>query len=102
MAIIQMIWKKVIAIIAILVISLSLYAVRDARTQSDVSEFPQPEVINSENGVLETSLEVKLAFNTVEDPVTGEIREIETPTYEGTLTGPTLRVKPGDNMLIYW
>jgi len=100
MAIIQMIWKKVIAIIAILVISLVLYAVRDARTQSDVSEFPQPEVINSENGVLETSLEVKLAFNTVEDPVTGEIREIETPTYEGTLTGPTLRVKPGDNMLI--
>lgn len=100
MAIVQRNWKKVIAVIAILVIFLVLYAVRNVRTQTDISEFPQPEVINSENGVLDTSLEVKLAFNTVQDPVTAEIREIETPTYEGTLTGPTLRVKPGDHMLI--
>ncbi len=60
----------------------------------------QPEVRQSASGVLSTTLEVILATNTVLDVDTGLVKLVETPTYEGRLTGPTLRVIPGDRLQI--
>jgi FtsP/CotA-like multicopper oxidase with cupredoxin domain len=62
----------------------------------DGPAFPQPEVRRSAKGILRTTLHARLAVNRVQDPTTGDTRAIETPTYEGTIPGPTLRVKPGD------
>jgi FtsP/CotA-like multicopper oxidase with cupredoxin domain len=60
----------------------------------------QPEVRQSVNGVLSTTLEVLIATNTVLDVDSGLQKEIETTTYEGRLIGPTLRVSPGDRLKI--
>jgi len=100
MAVVERNWKKLIALITILVVGIVVYAATNVISQTEISEFPQPKEVKSENGVLDTSLEVKISPNTVTDSVSGVVREINTPTYEGTLTGPTLRVKPGDTMLI--
>ncbi|MBI2486698.1 MAG: multicopper oxidase domain-containing protein [Deltaproteobacteria bacterium] len=64
------------------------------------SSFPQPEVKKSSKGVLQTTLEAKKSKNVIKYAATGENIEVETPTYEGRLTGPTLRVKPGDTIQI--
>jgi FtsP/CotA-like multicopper oxidase with cupredoxin domain len=60
--------------------------------------FPQPQVRRSSHGVLQTTLQAAIVRNLVQDPTTGETRAIETPTYEGTIPGPTLRLKPGDTL----
>ena len=60
--------------------------------------FPQPQVRQSSHGALQTTLHAAIARNLVQDPTTGETRAIETPTYEGTIPGPTLRLKPGDTL----
>jgi FtsP/CotA-like multicopper oxidase with cupredoxin domain len=60
--------------------------------------FPQPEERRSRNGVLRTSLEALIATNFIENSETGEIDEVNTPTYEGSLIGPTLRITPGDSI----
>ena len=60
--------------------------------------FPQPQVHQSSSGVLSLTLQATIGGNLVRDPTTGETRVIETPTYNGTLPGPTLRAKPGDVM----
>ena len=60
--------------------------------------FPQPQVRQSSHGVLQTTLQAAIARNLVQDLTTGETRAIETPTYEGTIPGPTLRLKPGDTL----
>ncbi len=69
--------------------------------RSELEEFVfQPEVRQSANGVLSTTLEVTISTNSVVDVDTGLQKVIETPTYEGRLIGPTLRVKPGDRLAI--
>jgi len=84
-----------------LLIVLSVFQIGGCNeNNTDKDKFPQPEVRKSQNGILRTNIEVALATNQVQDPSTGEIKTINTPTYEGGLTGPTLRVKPGDTMLI--
>ena len=60
--------------------------------------FPQPQVRQSSHGTLQTTLQAAIARNLVQDLTTGETRLIETPTYEGTIPGPTLRLKPGDTL----
>jgi FtsP/CotA-like multicopper oxidase with cupredoxin domain len=60
----------------------------------------QPEVRQSANGALSTTLEIQLATNTVLDVDSGLQKDIETATYEGRLIGPTLRVRPGDRLEI--
>jgi FtsP/CotA-like multicopper oxidase with cupredoxin domain len=60
--------------------------------------FPQPVVHQSSSGILSLTLRTAIAPNVVTDPTTGETRSIETPTYNGTIPGPTIRVKPGDTM----
>ncbi len=56
--------------------------------------FVQPPVLRAVNGVLETTLNVTLATNTVGGaPVT--LR-----SYNGQLTGPTLRIKQGEKLRV--
>jgi len=62
--------------------------------------FPQPPEINSRNGVLKTDLETIIATNFIENSETGELDQVTTPTYNGALIGPTLRMKPGDKLRI--
>lgn len=64
------------------------------------SSFPQPQVRMSSNGVLNTSLHLQIASNTILNPVTNSDDVIESPTYEGTIPGPTLIVHPGDELKI--
>jgi len=93
--------KKLISITC-LVILIFLVAVtilegcEDGSSQPD--KFPQPEERKSVNGVLRTILEAFMATNFIENSETGEMDMIVTPTYEGGLIGPTLRVKPGDTI----
>ena len=56
--------------------------------------FSEPQVIQSRNGVLETTLQLCLTKSRVAG------REIETGTYNGQLPGPTLRIKAGDTLKI--
>jgi len=60
--------------------------------------FPQPDERHSRNGVLKTTLEALIATNFIENSETGKIDEVNTPTYEGSLIGPTLRITPGDSI----
>lgn len=54
----------------------------------------EPPVRTSANLLLETVLEAKVV------PVVIAGRTVNTGVYEGTFPGPTLRVKPGDRMLV--
>lgn len=72
----------------------------DDDDDEDQRRFPQPEVRTSKHGVLRTTLEASIATNWIRDPVSGERQTVKTPTYEERLTGPTLRVKPGDTIEI--
>ncbi|MGO9450896.1 MAG: multicopper oxidase family protein [Candidatus Binataceae bacterium] len=65
-----------------------------------VSSFPQPQVRRSSGGKLQTTLHAVVAENMMVDGFSGEHRVINTPTYEGSIPGPTLSVKPGDKLLI--
>ena len=67
---------------------------------NSVDGFPQPPEVRSKNGVLKTTLETLIATNFIEDSETGEIEQINTPTYNGGLIGPTLRIHPGDSIEI--
>ena len=80
MAVVERSWKKLIALITIFVVAIVVYAATNVISQTEISEFPQPKEIKSENGLLDTSLEVKITPNTIADPVSGEVREINTPT----------------------
>ncbi len=60
--------------------------------------FPQPAVFRSSGGLLSVRLHAMLAGNFIRDAATGDTRLVNTPTYNGTLPGPTLRVRPGDRL----
>jgi FtsP/CotA-like multicopper oxidase with cupredoxin domain len=62
--------------------------------------FPQPEVRESMGGTLTTTLHVGIADNMLVDQFSGAQRLVHTPTYEGTIPGPTLSVQPGDTLSI--
>jgi FtsP/CotA-like multicopper oxidase with cupredoxin domain len=62
--------------------------------------FPLPEARESSGGVLKTTLHTCIGTNQVVDQPSGEVRTIYTPTYEGTIPGPTLVVEPGDKLSI--
>jgi FtsP/CotA-like multicopper oxidase with cupredoxin domain len=78
----------------------ALLTIRRGQTSEDPGgpAFPQPEVRRSSQGVLRTTLHARIADNTLVDQVSGEARLVHTPTYEGTIPGPTLVVKPGDTL----
>ena len=62
--------------------------------------FPLPEVRESSGGLLKTTLHVCVGTNKVVDQPSGDVRVIKTPTYDGTIPGPTLMLKPGDKLSI--
>ncbi|MEM9368923.1 MAG: multicopper oxidase domain-containing protein [Planctomycetota bacterium] len=63
-------------------------------------EFVNPPSRSSSNQVLETQLKVAYAINQLWNPVLDKNIKVRLRAYEGGLVGPTLRVKPGDNLLI--
>lgn len=65
-------------------------------TQADYVGYPfeNPESIQSQDGLLETTLKVKYGDNKIADC------EVHLRSYNGKLVGPTLRVKPGDTIRI--
>jgi FtsP/CotA-like multicopper oxidase with cupredoxin domain len=74
---------------------------RGGSTQT-IDGFPQPEVRRSRHGVLQTTLHACISTNKMLDqnaqpPTTVEFHP---PTFEGTIPGPTLEVKPGDTLSI--
>ena len=60
----------------------------------ELRPFPQPPSVRSENGRLATRLEARIGTNQFGD------RVISTPTYNGQIPGPTLRLQPGDTLEI--
>lgn len=60
------------------------------RASAQGPEFVEPEVRRSANGLLQTRMEMKLARASLAG------RTVEVGTYEGTIHGPTWRIKPGD------
>lgn len=68
----------------------------------DLSAFPMPEVRQSVNGVLSTTLNAIISTNDMLDQNAQppETVEFNPPTFEGTIPGPTLEVNPGDRLSI--
>ena len=69
---------------------------------TDPSGFPLPQVRRSDHGVLRTTLHACISTKEMLDqnaqpPTTVEFHP---PTFEGTIPGPTLEVKPGDRVSI--
>src|SRR5712692_2755882 len=62
--------------------------------------FPQPKVRRSDHGVLHTKLHARTADNKLVDQFSCKTRIVHTPTFDGTIPGPTLSVKPGDTLAI--
>ena len=67
---------------------------------SDSTGFPQPQIRQSSDGVLDTVLRAHIAANEVTDQLTGEIQWVHTPTYAERFPGPTLVLNPGDTLKI--
>jgi FtsP/CotA-like multicopper oxidase with cupredoxin domain len=63
-----------------------------------VHGFPQPQVRHASHGTLHTTLHARIATNTLVDQFSAEARQVRTPTFEGTIPGPTLVVQPGDTL----
>ena len=87
-----------IIVTLILIGSISFWSMGGCSKKGSGDGFPQPREINSRNGVLRTILETLLATNFLENSATGEIDEVNTPTYNGNLVGPTFRINPGDSI----
>ena len=66
--------------------------------KDDDDIFIQPEERKSVNGILRITLEALIGSNKIKNSETSEMDTVNTPTFEGTLIGPTLRVKPGDTI----
>jgi FtsP/CotA-like multicopper oxidase with cupredoxin domain len=64
------------------------------------TEFPQPQIRRSSNGKLRTILRAEVADNQMVDQLTGETQVVHTPTYAGSIPGPTLMLTPGDTLAI--
>jgi len=92
--------KKSILYISILVFCFISYSVYEATTQPSGEDLTEPIVIESVDGILDTTFDMNISTNFLEDGGTGQIRQVNTPTFTGTIPGPTLRVKPGDRILI--
>ncbi|WP_165984297.1 multicopper oxidase family protein [Streptomyces sp. YIM 98790] len=65
------------------------------RRSTAADDFPQPQVRRSRDGLLATQLDVRFAHNDI--PGVGPVW---TRTYDGTIPGPTLRVRPGERLEI--
>jgi FtsP/CotA-like multicopper oxidase with cupredoxin domain len=64
--------------------------------EPDAVPFLEPEVRESRDGLLDTSLHVRFADNEIAG------RPIHSRTFEGKLTGPTLKFRPGDTVRVLY
>jgi len=64
--------------------------------EPDTVAFVEPEVRESKDGLLDTSLHVRFADNEIAG------RPIRSRTFEGKLTGPTLKFRPGDAVRVHY
>lgn len=71
-------------------------ATQDPRAGQTGAPFREPDVRRSQNGVLKTSLDLRFATYRLAG------RVLEVPTYEGSIPGPTLRLRPGDTLQIHY
>src|SRR5207245_219134 len=73
-----------------------------SETGADPSGFPQPQVRRSREGSLRTTLHACISTNEMLDQNAQppETVEFHPPTFEGTIPGPTLSVKPGHELSI--
>lgn len=71
--------------------------------RADPSGFPQPQVRRSRHGVLQTTLHACISTNKMldENVQPPQMVKFYPPTFEGTIPGPTLEVKPGDRLSIF-
>ncbi len=68
--------------------------VAHAACPAEVDGFKQPQCVDSKQGVLDTVLEMRTATVNIGP------RQLKMATYNGSLPGPTLRVKQGDTLRI--
>ncbi len=78
--------------------AISFWSMGGCSNSNNRDSFPQPPEIKSRNGILSTTIETVIATNFVENSDTGEMDEINTPTYNGALIAPTFRINPGDSI----
>ncbi|SHK66606.1 Multicopper oxidase with three cupredoxin domains (includes cell division protein FtsP and spore coat protein CotA) [Reichenbachiella agariperforans] len=62
--------------------------------------FANPEEISSIDGKLDTEMVIKFATNRLYNTIEKKNIELYHRSYNGRLVGPTLRVKPGDSLLV--
>ena len=91
---------KIVGIFVVIVLLSILGGCSKSENNGGGESFPEPEERRSEDGILNTILEVSVAKNFIENTETGELDEVNTPTYEGRLIGPTLRIEPGNSIQI--
>src|ERR1043165_6017434 len=65
-----------------------------AATPASSESFKQPPLETSKNGILETHLRVVQA----DVPIPGGMRLEQTRCYNGSVPGPTLRLRPGEEL----
>src|SRR3984893_7056821 len=73
---------------------------RGSAGHADELPFPQPQLRQSSSGILRTTLQAHIGDSKLVDQNTGATSIVHTPTFEGTIPGPTLVVKPGDTLSI--
>jgi FtsP/CotA-like multicopper oxidase with cupredoxin domain len=88
-------WRAAFVLAAAVALSTSA-STQDPSAGQTGAPFEEPEVRRSQNGVLQTSLDLRFATRRVAG------RTIEVPTYEGTVPGPTFRLRPGDTLRIHY
>lgn len=90
---------QVIGIFLVITV-ISFWSMGGCSSNNNGDSFPQPPEINSQNGLLSTTLETIIATNFIENSATGEFDQVNTPTFNEALVGPTLRITPGDSIQI--
>jgi FtsP/CotA-like multicopper oxidase with cupredoxin domain len=92
-------WLQAFVVAAVFGLLAAFLTIRRGQTSPDHDGpgFLQPEVRHSSHGTLRT-LHARIGENKLVDQVSGETRQVRTPTYEGTIPGPTLVVHPGDTL----
>ena len=73
---------------------------RGSAGHADELPFPQPQLRQSSSGILRTTLQAHIGDSKLVDQNTGATSIVHTPTFEGTIPGPTLVVNPGDTLSI--
>jgi FtsP/CotA-like multicopper oxidase with cupredoxin domain len=90
-------WPFVVVVFAGTLVALGTpAATQDPQAGETGAPFREPDVRRSQNGVLKTSLDLRFARYRLAG------RELEVPTYEGRLPGPTFRLRPGDTLQIHY